>query len=64
MFPPHGTYFKINIGKKEINAKVDQFNRIYVGSNVRDLLNFETNRTAVLTKNPNGTYSLSAQKSA
>jgi hypothetical protein len=62
MFPPPGTYFKISIGKKEIDAKVDRFHRIYVGSNVRDLLDFETHRMAVLTKNPNGAYLLSAQK--
>lgn len=62
MFPPPGTYFKISIRKKEIDAKVDRFHRIYVGFNVRDLLNFEANKVAVLIKDPNGKYSLSAQK--
>lgn len=62
MFPSPGIYFKISIENQVIDAKVDRFHRIYVGFNVRDLLNFETNRIAVFTKNPDGTYSLSSRK--
>ena len=62
MFPFPGTYFKIRIGNRVINVAVDRFYRIHVGSDVRNMLNFETNRIAVLTKNPDGTYSLSSHK--
>jgi len=53
---------KESIGNKVIDSKVDRFHRIYIGFNIRDLLNFETNRIAVFTKNPDGTYSLSSRK--
>jgi hypothetical protein len=62
MFPSSGIYFKISVGGQVIDAKVDRFHRIYVGFNVRDLLNFETHRIAVFTKNLDGTYSLSSRE--
>jgi DNA-binding transcriptional regulator/RsmH inhibitor MraZ len=63
MFPPPGTYFKMFVKNRVIDVKIDNYNRIYVGSNVRDLLNFETNNIIVLTKNQDGTFSLSSTKS-
>lgn len=62
MFPPSDKRFIIKVGTREIDAKVDKFNRIYINIKVKDVLNIRENNVVIFTKNPDGTYSLVARK--
>lgn len=58
--PHQGEVFKINVGQRQINVKVDKCERLLgLGNLVFDDLNLEKpNSTAVLEKTPKGEYVL------